>query len=176
MAALNRVLATALALLLLLGGLLAVSEIVLAALDRPYWLVPYEQWSSWLSARRFSSGIVRTIAVGVIVLGVLLLVAAVRRGRPGALGLPGHTPGVQVTASRRGLEQALSRAVRGTDGVRSARVKAGRRRVKVTAATALRSPGGLQQQVSDAVDQHLEELGLAGTLRSRVTLSRRGAR
>ena len=40
MTVVNRVLATLLALALLLGGLLAVVEIVLAALGRPPWLVP----------------------------------------------------------------------------------------------------------------------------------------
>ena len=53
----NRVIATVLALTLFLGGLLAVVEIVLAALGRPYWLIPHPTWSSWLGDQSFSGGV-----------------------------------------------------------------------------------------------------------------------
>ena len=79
MQVLNRVLSTLLALVLLLGGLLAVVEIVLAALGRPHWLVPHEQWSSWLAEQTFASAVVRAILIGLAVLGLLLLMAALRR-------------------------------------------------------------------------------------------------
>ena len=78
----NRVLATLLALALLLGGLLAVVEIVLAQLGRPSWLVPHEQWSSWLAEQTFASAVVRAVLVGLAVLGLLLLVGRARRGLP----------------------------------------------------------------------------------------------
>ena len=176
MQVLNRVLSTLLALVLLLGGLLAVVEIVLAALGRPHWLVPHEQWSSWLAEQTFASAVVRAVLVGLAVLGLLLLGAALRRGRPGALALPTRTDRVRVTASRRGVERTLARAARRPAGVRSARVRAGRRRVRVTATTALRSPGDLRRQVTAAVDERLDELGLAGTVRSTVTVSQEGTR
>jgi hypothetical protein len=173
---LNRVLSTLLALVLLLGGLLAVVEIVLAAVGRPHWLVPHQQWSSWLAEQTFASAVVRAILIGLAVLALLLLVAALRRGRPGALALPARAAGVQVTASRRGIERTLARAAQRPDGVQSARVHAGRRKVRVKATTALRSPGDLRPQVTAAVDERLDELGLAGTVRSRVTVSRKGTR
>ncbi|RBY77598.1 hypothetical protein DQ238_14375 [Geodermatophilus sp. TF02-6] len=173
---LNRVLATLLALGLFLGGLLAVVEIVLAALDRPHLVVPYDRWTSWLREQSFGDGIVRAVLIGMVVLGLLLLLAAVRRGRPGSLTLPARTEGVRVTASRRGIERTLSSAARRTDGVRDARARAGRRAVRVRAATALRSPGDLQQRVSDAVTGQLRELGLADRLRARVTVSQEASR
>lgn len=176
MQVLDRILATLLALALFLGGLLAAVEIVLAALDRPHWLVPHEQWSSWLREQTATSGVVRAVLVGLVALGLLLVTAGLRRGRPGALALPSRTDQVRITASRRGIERTLSRAAQRTDGIRSARVRAGRRRVRVQAGTALRSPGDLRTQVAAAVDQRLEEFGLSGVVRTTVTVSRRGAR
>lgn len=171
----NRVLATLLALALFLGGLLAIVEIVLAALDRPAWLAPHEQWSSWLAGQTFAEGVVRAVLIGLVVLGLLLLTVALRRGKPGSLRLPGRTEGVRVSASRRGIERSLATAARRADGVRSARAKAGRRAVRVKASTALRSTGDLQQPVTAAVTERLEELGLTGVLRPRVTVSRKAS-
>jgi hypothetical protein len=168
---LNRVLATLLALALFLGGLLAVVEIVLAALDRPAWLIPHQQWNGWLGEQTFSDGIVRAALIGLVVLGLLLLITALRRGKPGALRLPGRTDGVRVSASRRGIERSLATAARRADGVRAARAKARRRSVRVKATTALRSTGDLQQPVTTVVTERLDQLGLSGVLRPRVTVS-----
>jgi hypothetical protein len=173
---LNRVLATLLALALFLGGLLAVAEIVLAALDRPAWLIPHQQWSSWLGGQTFSDGIVRAALIGLVLLGLLLLIAALRRGKPGALRLPGRTDGVRVSASRRGIERSLATAARRADGVRTARARARRRSVRVKATTALRATEDLQQPVTAVVTERLDQLGLAGVLRPRVTVSRESSR
>jgi uncharacterized protein DUF6286 len=173
---LNRVLATLLALALLLGGLLAVVEIVLAQLGRPSWLVPHEQWSSWLAGQTFVDGAVRAVLIGLVVLGLVLLVLALRRGKPGSVRLPSRTEGVHVSASRRGIERSLATAARRADGVRSARVRAGRRAVRVKAVTALRSTGELQQPVTAAVTGRLEQLGLSGVLRPRVTINKESSR
>ncbi|SET83970.1 DUF6286 domain-containing protein [Geodermatophilus poikilotrophus] len=176
MTVVNRVLATLLALALLLGGLLAVVEVVLAALGRRPWLVPHPDWTSWLTDQSLDSGAVRAALVGAVVLGLVLLVLALRRGRPGALPLPARVESVRTTASRRGIERTLRAAATRPDGVRDARVRARRRTVRVRAATALREPGDLQSRVTEAVSQRLEELGLAGTLRPRVTVSRGAGR
>ena len=176
MTVVNRVLATLLALALLLGGLLAVVEIVLAALGRAPWLVPHPDWTTWLSDQNLGSGVVRAVLIGAVVLGLVLLVLALRRGRPGALPLPSRVESVRTTASRRGLERTLRAAATRPDGVREAQVRARRRTVRVQAATALRDPGDLQSQVTQAVTERLDELGLSGTLRPRVTVSRGAGR
>ena len=176
MTVVNRVLATLLALALLLGGLLTVVEVVLAALGRPPWLVPHPDWTSWLTDQDLGSTIVRAALIGAVVLGLVLLVLALRRGRPGALPLPARVESVRTTASRRGIERTLRAAATRPDGVRDARVKARRRTVRVKAATALRDPGDLQSQVTQAVTQRLDELGLSGTLRPRVTVSKGAGR
>ncbi|RBY79021.1 DUF6286 domain-containing protein [Blastococcus sp. TF02A-26] len=176
MTVVNRVIATLLALTLLVGGLLAVVEIVLAALDRPYWVVPHPRWSAWLAEQTFGDAIVRAVLIGLIVLGLLFLFVALRRGKPGSLALPGRTEGIRVTATRRDIERSVSTAARRADGVRSARAKAGRRTVRVKTSTTLRSPQALREPVTAAVTDRLQELGLAGVLRPRVTVSRESAR
>ena len=168
---LNRLLATLLALVLFLGGLLAAVEIVLAAAGRPPWLVQHQQWSNWLRQRTFTDSAVRAALIGVAVIGLLLLVAAVRRGKPASLQLPARTDGVRVSASRRGIERSIATSARRPDGVRSAQAKARRRTVRVKASTGLRSTAELQQPVTTAVTTRLEELGLSGVLRPRVTVS-----
>jgi len=173
--ALNRVLATLLALALFLGGLLAVVEIVLAALDRPSWLVPHQRWAETLTGEDFAGSIVRAVLIGLIVIGLLLLLTGLRRGKPGSIPLPARTDGVHVTASRRGLERSIATSARRADGVRSARAKVGRRKVKVKATTAVRS-GDLKQPVTAGVTERLEELGLTGVLRPRVTVSQEKSR
>ncbi|WNV75123.1 DUF6286 domain-containing protein [Geodermatophilus sp. DSM 44513] len=173
MAVVNRVLATLLALALVLGGLLAVAEIVLAAFGQQPWLVPHPDWTSWLADQTLASTAVRAALVGAVVLGLVLLVLALRRGRPGALPLPSRVESVRTTASQRGIERTLRAAATRPDGVREATVRARRRTVRVRAATALRDPGDLQSRVTGAVTERLEELGLSGTLRPRVTV--RGA-
>ncbi|MCU1667978.1 MAG: hypothetical protein JWP40_905 [Blastococcus sp.] len=176
MQVINRVLATLLALALFLGGLLAALDIVLVQLQRPPFLVPASRWAAWLRMQSFNTGIVRAVCVGLILLGLVFLFCALRRGRPGALRLPGRTDGVAVTASRSGLERALSIEAGRVDGVRSARAKARRRRVKVIAATGLRDPGDLSTRIADVISERLGELDLADSLRSRVTVSSKGSR
>jgi hypothetical protein len=105
----------------------------------------------------------------------LLLVVALHRGRPRALTLPAEHDGVRVTASRRGLERMLSAAAGRVDGVESARVTVGRRRVRVIAMTPLRDPGDLQDRVATVISGRLAALGLTD-LRPRLTVSRKGAR
>jgi len=170
MTVVNRILAALLALVLLLGGLLAASEIVLAQLGRPPWLVPHPQWSAWLGQRTLTDGPMRAAMAGLAVVGLLLMIAALRRGRPHDLTLPSDIEGVQVTVSRRGIERSLRETGSRVGGVRSVDVSARRRTVKVRAHTAPRSDGQLQQQLSDAVAAKIRELGLADTLRPRVSI------
>ena len=172
----NRVLSALVALVLLAAGLLLAVEGVLAALGRPGWIVPRSRWADALSGSTWQDGLVRLIAAGVIVVGLVLLVVALRRGAPGTLALPTTTEGVNVRAHRRGVERAVVAAARRTDGVTGATAKASRRKVTVVARTSLRQVGDLQSTVRRAVDAQVADLGLDGRLRSSVSLDRRGAR
>jgi hypothetical protein len=164
----NRLLATVLAAALFLGGLLAAVDVVLVQAGRPPFLVPTDQWAAWFRVQTFGAGIIRVVCAGLVLLGLLLLLAGLRRGRPGVLRLPPRTEGVTVTASRRELERSLATAAGRGDGVESARARARRRSVRVTARTALRDPGDLAGRITTTLGGRLDELGLADRLRPRV--------
>jgi hypothetical protein len=119
---------------------------------------------------------VRAICIGLVVVGLLLLVAALRRGRPRALTLPAQEEAVHVSASRRGLERTVAAAAGRVDGVHSASAKARRRTVRVKAATPLRDPGDLKNRLTTVVSDRLTEVGLGDRLRARVTVSSKGSR
>jgi hypothetical protein len=57
-----------------------------------------------------------------------------------------------------------------------ASARARRHSVRVKAKTALRSTDDLQQPVTAVVTERLDQLGLAGVLRPRVTVSRESSR
>ena len=172
----NRVVSVLLALALLLGSLLALVEIVLAALDRPPWLVDYPEWGDWLRSHSWNDRVVIAVLIGMVVLGLLLLLLALRRGRPATLPLNRRTDGVDVTVSRRSLEKTLAAAASRTTGVAAATTSAGRRTVRVDVRAASRDAPEVRAAVGESVTSRLESLGLADRMRSRVRLRRGEAR
>jgi len=165
----NRLLAALLALVLVLGGLLVAVEIVLARIGQPYWFIPRQQWGSWLTRQTWDAAPVRFILAAMVLVGLLLLLAALRRGRPRLLPVACDSPGVQVDVVRRGAERAVVAATRRTSGVSSASASIGRRKATVKAKTISRSTGDIQQEALAAVTARLADLGLDG-LRPRVKL------
>ncbi|MFG2107449.1 DUF6286 domain-containing protein [Micromonospora chersina] len=128
----NRVATLLLAVALLAGGVLVAVAGLLAALGRPGPLPA--GWSATLSAVRWRDAPVRTVAATATLLGLLLLVAELRRWRPARLRL---TADDGWHLHRRSVERRLARAVRSVPSVRRARVRVRRRgdawRPRVTA-------------------------------------------
>jgi hypothetical protein len=172
----TRALSALVALALLLGSLLVIVEIVLAAAGRGPWLIPYADWTAWIRGRSWSDDVVKAILVGLVVVGLLLLVVAVRRGKPATLPLRGRTPGVDVTASRKSVERSLAAAVSRTSGITGADASVRRRSARIEARAASRSPSGLRQEVEAAAKARLDSLGLRRDLRTRVRVSARDGR
>jgi hypothetical protein len=172
----HRVLAAILALALLFAAVVTLVEIVLATLKRPPWLVPYPQWAQWLSQHRWTDATVEAGLVVLALLGALLLFLALRRGKPATLPLSSSSEGVQVTASRRSVEKSVAAIAARTSGVTNASASARRRTVLVQAQTTTRGQSDLQQQVTAAVRERLESLGLAERLRTRVHIVSRAGR
>ena len=171
---LTRALSALLALALLLGSLLVVAEVVVAAADRGPWLVPYADWTAGLGARSWDDWVVYTILAGLVVVGLLLLFLGVRRGKPATLPLRGRTQGVDVQASRRSVEKSLVAAVSRTFGISGAKASVRRRSARIearaTTRAVTRSESGLRQEVESAAKSRLESLGLARDLRPRVRI------
>ena len=162
----TRVVAALLALALLAGALLTLVELILAALDRRPWVVPHAHWRQWLVEHSWDDATIRAVLVGLVVIGLVLILLGLRRGRPGSIELPPDLPGVHVRASRRSVEMSLAAAAARVTGVTDAQASAGRRSVRVTART-LTSQPELQQHVTAAVAGRLESFGL-DRMRARV--------
>lgn len=179
MALTRRILSVLLALVLLLGGLLAAVEIVLALLGRQPWLIPVDDWSTKLREQTWDESTVRAVLVGMVVVGLVLLVVGLSRGRPAALTLATHADDpsqVTVTASRRGIERSLEQAVREADGITGAKVTVSRRTATVWATSRTRAPGDLRAGVESAVADRLADLGLTDKLRAKVRVTSREAK
>ena len=168
-----RVLSVLLSAALLALGVVVTVEIVLAALGQPAWVLPYSEVATSLREQTWDSLLARAVAAGLCLLGLLLLLPALRRGKPTALPLAPQTEGVDTQVSRRGLQRTLSAAAGRVDGVRRARVKVGRRKVKISTTSRLRDTGDLPAQVDTAVRTELETLGLRRPLAVKVTTKRR---
>ena len=166
-----------LALVLLLGGLLGAIEIVLALLERDPWLLPPD-WTDQFQ-ETWESTTIRAILVVAVLVGLGLLVLALKRGRPAAFTLASHPDGpaaVTVTVSRRGMEHALAQVARESDGVASAQATVSRRRATIDATSSTRAPQDLQAGIETAVADQLTDLGLADTLSTRVRVTSREKR
>jgi hypothetical protein len=166
----TRILSVLLALLLIVGGLFVAIEIVLAQLGRAPWLIPWPAWANWLSGQSWASFGVRVILVGLVVVGLILLVLALRPGKPRRLALPATDRNVHVSIARRALQQTLADTAGRSSGVAGASAKAGRRTVTITATTANPNTTEVQQAALAAVTDRLDQLGLAGRLRPHVKI------
>lgn len=165
---LTRALCALLALALLLGSLLVIAEVGLAAAGREPWLVPYPDWETWLLEHTWDDRVVIAILAGLVVLGLVFLFLAVRRGKPPTLPLRARTPGVDVTASRKSVEKSLVAAASRTPGITGAEASVRGRSARVEAQAATRTESGLEQEVESAVTARLSSLGLTRDLRPRV--------
>ena len=168
-----RIVSVLLAAALLALGLLVTVEIVLAALGQPAWVLPYSQVATTLRDQSWDSVVARAAAAGLCLLGLLLLLPALRRGKPTALPLAPLNDGVDAHVSRRGLQRTLAAAAGRVDGIGSAKAKVGGRMVTVRTTTRLRDSSVLPAQVDTAVREELDTLGLDRPLAVKVTTKRR---
>jgi hypothetical protein len=172
----TRLVCALLALALLLGALLVVTEIVAAALGRAPALVPFPEWTSWLRTHSWNDWIVNAVLAGLAVLGLLLLLLALRRGKPTSLALRSDLEGVDVTASRRSVEKSLAASAARTTGIAGASASVSRRTARVEARTVTRSEPGVREEVESAVRGRLDSLGLKRRMRTRVGLTTKDTR
>jgi hypothetical protein len=113
---------------------------------------------------------------GLVVLGLLFLLLAFRRGKPASLALKGRTDGVDVVASRRSVEKALASAAARTTGITGASASVTRRAARVDASTLARSESEVREKVETAVRGRLDSLGLERPMRTRVDLTAKDTR
>ncbi|OKI49941.1 DUF6286 domain-containing protein [Streptomyces sp. MJM1172] len=116
------------------------------------------------------------IAGGVLALaGLVLLVLAIAPGLRGILMMrapEGAGAGVRAGLGRKAAALVLRDRAMEVSGVRSARVKAGRRRVKVRATSHFRELEDVRTDLDGVLAVAVEELGLARPLPARVRVRR----
>ena len=173
---LSRLVCSLLALCLLVGSLVAIVEIVAAGLGHAPVLVPFPDWTSWLRAHSWNDWIVNAALGGLVVLGLLLLILGIHRGKPASLALTSGSEGVRVTASRRSVEKTLAAAAARTPGIADASASVGRRTARVKGWTLAPPEPGTLEDVESAVSVRLESLGLARRMGTQVDLSTKDTR
>lgn len=156
----HRAVAAALALTLLLGGVVVAVEIAVAAFGARPWVLPHDDWYREGVTNRWSSSGATWLFVAVAAAGVALLALQVARRRPDAVPLGGAS---RAELSRKSLERSLARTAQGVDGVASARAKVSPARATVEAATNRRLVTDLQPRVAEATTARLRAVGLADT-------------
>ena len=171
----NRLLAAVLGLLLLVGGVLVAVEILLAGLQQDPVLIPWAQWAESTRTTAWATPVVRTISLLVLLGGLLLLFAQLRRGRPRALPLHGNDE-LDAEVDRRSLERSLERAAEEVDGVTGAKARCGSRKIDLTADTTRSRFEEVREAVSRAADERIATVGLATRPAVTVDVRRAGHR
>ncbi|WP_214367891.1 DUF6286 domain-containing protein [Pseudonocardia sp. H11422] len=170
MRVLLRVLAPLLGLGLVAVGVLVVVEVV-AAWVRPVTgqglVVPWVAWRTTLENTTWQDAPVPAVAIGVAVVGLLLLLLALFARRHDVL-LSAPSPDITVATSPRVLARLVGRRVRAADDVASATVTASARKIAVRAEGWGAGQGGsstdtseLRRTVTGRVGEVIDELPLA---------------
>jgi hypothetical protein len=173
---LSRLIALALALGLVVGGVLIAVEIVVAEIGREPWVIPYDRWYRSARTNAWSSPSTRQLALVLVVAGLLLLLLQLARRRPRALAMETGPSVHSADLNRKGIEQSLERAVNRVDGVSSAKARISSSRTRITASSGRRLPGDLEARVKQAAEQRMAALKLASPPPLSVTLQSPGPR
>lgn len=111
-----------------------------------------------MRATRWSDPAALGASAGLVLAGLLLVLASVLPGRGRAVALAGDDPRFIAGVTRSGLRAALRAAVFDVPGVTDARIRLRGRlrpRAVVRAATRFRNPGSLHDQIADAARARL---------------------
>ena len=120
----NRLASLLLAIVLLGGGLLLAAEAAAVALDRPSLLIDRTGWFNTLTGTTVGDPVVLAIAIAVGVLGLLILLAQLRRWTPDRVAMS-LADGWHL--HRRSVEHRLADAADRVPGVTDAKVRVRRR-------------------------------------------------
>ncbi|MET7860075.1 DUF6286 domain-containing protein [Streptomyces sp. NPDC005318] len=134
--------------------LLAVVAIQLIIGQSP--LITYRSVTDTLHSTHWNDTIVLIAGGTLVLLGLLLLLAALLPGKPTVLPLTGD---VDAGVARRSLRHALQHAVASVDGVSRVKLKLGRRTIVARIRTHRTDTAGLTDAVHAALDQRLDQVG-----------------
>ncbi len=170
MRVLNRALSALVAIALIALGVLLVVEAGAWLLNQstPVW-VPYDKAYGNLQQQPWSDGALIAIAVGLLLLGLLMLIAGFSRGTK-PLPLSKMDDQVSAEMAPGDVRRAVEDAAKDVTGVSKAKAKVSKGKIDVAATTGLRDPGDLEAKVRDHVGGAVEGLTLARQPRVSVNL------
>lgn len=173
MNALNRLLGLLLGLLLLGAGVLAAVEAVMAALDRPGWLVERPGLEGLLLDLTWQDRGLIVTATLVLLAGVALLAVQLWPGTPSLIPVAQTSPDRRADIEGRGMQELLrQRAVQDED-VLGATVRVRRRKARVTVdAPPDADEAEVKSRVRQALRERIDELQLRKPLRAKVSVRR----
>ncbi|SDT07484.1 DUF6286 domain-containing protein [Microlunatus soli] len=131
---------------------------------------------SWLSGLRWNDAVLLTAAVVAVVVGLILIIAALRPGRPDVLQLSADRIGagsvrrLDGVVPRRALARLINARVGSVDGVDRVQTSVDGRRIVIQARTATRYTEDVRQQIAAAVEHLLAETALEKSPRPRVVV------
>jgi hypothetical protein len=136
-------------------------------LARGSWPGFADQTASWLAALTWGDVWVLILSIGVALLGLILLVAAIKPGAPTAMTLDSGSSAdtteasTEVVMTRRSVAKLATARAGQVDGVDSVSSVVGARKVTVTVKTPSQQRSEIEQQVRDRVTGALQSAGLA---------------
>src|ERR1700712_5391312 len=136
MRAFNRILSVLLAVAIAVAGVLVVIEIIAATTDNDPVVVKWHGLVDDLATNEWKTAGPRVTAIVLILVGLLLLLLALHRGKPATIGLSTAASNVDMTTTRRSLQRSLSTSATDVDEITDATVKVNRRKVVVKAIAA----------------------------------------
>ncbi|MFE7775189.1 DUF6286 domain-containing protein [Streptomyces sp. NPDC057445] len=118
-------------------------------------LIGYRSVTDTLHSTHWNDTAVLVAGGTLVLLGLLLLLAALLPGKPRVLPLSGD---MDAGVTRRSLRHALQNTAASVDGVSRAKLKLGRRTIVARVRTDRTNTEGLTDAVRAAVDQHLDQV------------------
>ncbi len=127
------------------------------------WPAFADQTAAWVAAWTWGSVAVLIVSLALAVVGLVLLIAAIKPGPPNALVLEDGGAGVptEVVMTRRSVAKLATARAGQVDGVDSVSTVVGARRVTLTVRTPSQQGQAIEQQVRDRVTGALQAAGLA---------------
>lgn len=172
MRAFNRILCVLLAVAIAVAGVLTVIEVVAAATDNEPVLVKWNGLVEDLTSTQWKDVAARIAAGILIAVGLLLLLFALRRGKPATVGLRTGASDVDMTTTRRSLQRSLATSATTVDGISDAKVKVKRRKVavKARAGSGVTKDDG-RSRLTSTIQERLDALDLSDRRRLKVSVA-----
>jgi hypothetical protein len=159
----NRLLALLLALGVIFAAAIGVIEVIAQRTHVHPVVLNWPGIYHWAAHTSWGAAPVRALSIGLVVVGLLLLVAQLKPRRPTRLPIAAGNPATDAAITRRGLAYSLRNAVTDIDGVNRAQVTVRRRRARIRATvrtTSVRNADTLRTTVTETAQRHLDSLQL----------------